>query len=184
MCCNINHCVLLRNSHPAALGSPVPGDTGHDHAELPQKHVSRCLEITSCPCSDSPKGYLSFFAPTSMAPKTTYERLSEAEEQPAAPGLIKNKRRRHWFCVAGLVCLGVWVAAAQGIRALNRPYLEAQQNLRPAATNGSTSQLPVVLWHGMGDSCCADWSIGAVANHLRSTNPGKACSSGIFLFDT
>ena len=107
----------------------------------------------------------------------TYERLSEAEEQPASTGPTRIKRRRHWFCVAGLICLGVWVAAAQGIRAMNRPYLEAQQKLRPAATNGSTSQLPVVLWHGMGDSCCADWSIGAVADHLRSTNPGRASSS-------
>lgn len=111
-----------------------------------------------------------------MAPNMTYERLSEAEEQSVSPSLTRTKRRRHWFCVAGLTCLGVWVAAAQGIRAMNRPYLEAQQKLRPAATNGSTSQLPVVLWHGMGDSCCADWSIGAVADHLRSTNPGRACS--------
>ena len=34
---------------------------------------------------------------------------------------------------------------------------------RKANTAGS---LPVVLWHGMGDSCCAPYSIGKVASYI------------------
>ncbi|KAI7840948.1 hypothetical protein COHA_005378 [Chlorella ohadii] len=32
--------------------------------------------------------------------------------------------------------------------------------------------LPVVLWHGMGDSCCADYSIGAVRELIERELPG------------
>ncbi len=32
----------------------------------------------------------------------------------------------------------------------------------------TTSKLPVVLWHGMGDSCCAPYSIGAVAKVIEA----------------
>jgi palmitoyl-protein thioesterase len=38
--------------------------------------------------------------------------------------------------------------------------------------HSSEPQLPIVLWHGMGDSCCASWSIGAVATHLQTVLPG------------
>lgn len=38
--------------------------------------------------------------------------------------------------------------------------------------NGTSEYLPVVLWHGMGDSCCADYSIGAVKNHIQKLLPG------------
>ena len=31
------------------------------------------------------------------------------------------------------------------------------------------SSLPVVLWHGMGDSCCASYSIGYVAELISSS---------------
>jgi hypothetical protein len=38
---------------------------------------------------------------------------------------------------------------------------------------GAVVPLPVVLWHGMGDSCCGNHSIGAVAEKIRHTLPGK-----------
>ena len=37
----------------------------------------------------------------------------------------------------------------------------------------STAQLPVVLWHGMGDSCCASYSLGAVKQFIQDTLGGK-----------
>ena len=35
------------------------------------------------------------------------------------------------------------------------------------------SSLPVVLWHGMGDSCCASFSIGAIQGAIEEALPGK-----------
>eukprot|EP00884_Botryococcus_braunii_P007153 jgi/Botrbrau1/16439/Bobra.0142s0035.1 len=37
---------------------------------------------------------------------------------------------------------------------------------------GTVVPLPVVLWHGMGDSCCGNHSIGAVAERIRHALPG------------
>lgn len=34
-------------------------------------------------------------------------------------------------------------------------------------TAQNNKQLPVVLWHGMGDSCCNNHSIGSLANLIR-----------------
>lgn len=36
--------------------------------------------------------------------------------------------------------------------------------------------LPIVLWHGMGDSCCASYSIGAVKKRIEELLPGELCS--------
>ncbi len=35
------------------------------------------------------------------------------------------------------------------------------------ARGGEETPLPVVLWHGMGDSCCNNHSIGAIATLIR-----------------
>ena len=32
--------------------------------------------------------------------------------------------------------------------------------------------LPIVLWHGMGDSCCASYSLGAVKKHIEQALDG------------
>ena len=32
--------------------------------------------------------------------------------------------------------------------------------------------LPVVMWHGMGDSCCNPWSMGAVKRMIQDEVPG------------
>jgi palmitoyl-protein thioesterase len=31
----------------------------------------------------------------------------------------------------------------------------------------------VVMWHGMGDSCCATWSIGALQKQIQDALPGE-----------
>ena len=52
--------------------------------------------------------------------------------------------------------------------------------LRKPNLDGS---LPVVLWHGMGDSCCAPYSIGKVASYISdelgtsSQAPARACAN-------
>ena len=38
----------------------------------------------------------------------------------------------------------------------------------------NSTSLPVVLWHGMGDSCCASWSIGALQMQIEQSLPGGA----------
>lgn len=40
-------------------------------------------------------------------------------------------------------------------------------------TSFNSTSLPVVMWHGMGDSCCASWSIGALQEQLQEALPGK-----------
>ena len=36
------------------------------------------------------------------------------------------------------------------------------------------AQLPVVLWHGMGDSCCASYSLGAVKKQIQDVLDGTS----------
>lgn len=40
------------------------------------------------------------------------------------------------------------------------------------AGHSKPRQLPVVLWHGMGDSCCNSWSIGGVRLKIMDALPG------------
>ncbi|PRW45157.1 Palmitoyl- thioesterase 1 [Chlorella sorokiniana] len=40
------------------------------------------------------------------------------------------------------------------------------------STSNAAGYLPVVLWHGMGDYCCADYSIGAVKELIEQELPG------------
>lgn len=40
-------------------------------------------------------------------------------------------------------------------------------------TSTKASPLPIVLWHGLGDSCCSNNSIGYVANQLRESLNGE-----------
>ena len=40
-------------------------------------------------------------------------------------------------------------------------------------TSFNSTSLPVVLWHGMGDSCCATWSIGALQQQIQQSLPGR-----------
>lgn len=46
-------------------------------------------------------------------------------------------------------------------------YIEELRTIRERSP-AKTSKLPVVLWHGMGDSCCAPYSIGAVAKVIEA----------------
>ena len=38
----------------------------------------------------------------------------------------------------------------------------------------NSTSYPVVLWHGMGDSCCATWSIGALKKQIQEALPGTS----------
>ena len=56
-------------------------------------------------------------------------------------------------------------------RAIQLPY--SWYTIWSADGNG-TRQLPVVLWHGMGDSCCNTHSIGAVRKRIQELLGGKS----------
>lgn len=45
--------------------------------------------------------------------------------------------------------------------------LACNDNGLPVTDGNGTRQLPVVLWHGMGDSCCNTHSIGAVRKRIQ-----------------
>ena len=42
----------------------------------------------------------------------------------------------------------------------------------PSLALGESSSLPVVIWHGMGDSCCNPLSMGAVKRMIEDEVPG------------
>ncbi|GMR58459.1 hypothetical protein PMAYCL1PPCAC_28654 [Pristionchus mayeri] len=41
-----------------------------------------------------------------------------------------------------------------------------------AERHSSSKPLPIVIWHGMGDSCCNPLSMGAIQKHLEEKIPG------------
>jgi palmitoyl-protein thioesterase len=61
-------------------------------------------------------------------------------------------------------------AAANAAASRHPAAANAAASRHPAAANAADDQkpLPIVLWHGMGDSCCALGSIGGVAKFLES----------------
>ncbi|KAL4629423.1 palmitoyl-protein thioesterase 1 [Arapaima gigas] len=44
--------------------------------------------------------------------------------------------------------------------------------VRASPTGGSNGSLPLVLWHGMGDSCCNPLSMGAIKKMVEEEIPG------------
>ena len=80
------------------------------------------------------------------------------------------RRRR----IAAAVLSAVLLTSVAGVHVVRgkRPLLHGQRAvvhddvpLREPKPNLDGS-LPVVLWHGMGDSCCAPYSIGKVASYI------------------
>uniref|UniRef100_A0A8R1HMJ7 Palmitoyl-protein thioesterase 1 n=1 Tax=Caenorhabditis japonica TaxID=281687 RepID=A0A8R1HMJ7_CAEJA len=60
---------------------------------------------------------------------------------------------------------------------MNPPRIILLSLLLVAAVQGSpprngTKQVPVVIWHGMGDCCCNPISMGSVKKLIEDTNPG------------
>lgn len=59
----------------------------------------------------------------------------------------------------GVVILGTLLVSALAGRL---PHLQSTlQNLKHAKSGGA-APLPVVLWHGMGDACCHEYSMGKI----------------------
>jgi hypothetical protein len=65
-------------------------------------------------------------------------------------------------------------ASEKWVHSLLPIFLVVVSVLKGTLSEGIESPLPVVLWHGMGDSCCAPHSIGAVANRIRKAIPGRS----------
>ena len=65
-------------------------------------------------------------------------------------------------CVA-MFCIGIVMAATlMGFASGGAVSLELTKS----------PPLPVVMWHGMGDSCCNPWSMGAVKRMIQDEVPG------------
>ena len=81
--------------------------------------------------------------------------------------------------VPPLLLLGALAALALPCAGMSAPH-PGQQALR--AGPEEPEHLPIVLWHGMGDSCCDPESIGKVKRHLEEVLPGErgppGCPSG------
>lgn len=58
------------------------------------------------------------------------------------------------------LCLAFLVPGAMAARKL------------PLQPQAEPRWLPIVMWHGMGDSCCSEYSMGAVADGIRAALPG------------
>ena len=91
-------------------------------------------------------------------------------------------QRRSWRRSAAVVAvlalsaaLLTSVAAVRVVRGQQTVVHEdtTPPRLRKLNLDGS---LPVVLWHGMGDSCCAPYSIGKVASYI-SEELGAQCEA-------
>ena len=77
-----------------------------------------------------------------------------------------RRRRWEWRAVAVVVIVALCAFAATS-RIRIRAHVPHSRHHRPAQRNDSS--LPVVLWHGLGDSCCASHSIGYVANLISDS---------------
>jgi len=77
-----------------------------------------------------------------------------------APGVTKRQSHLVVKCFAGLAVLLLVLYFAMWLPAGKADIPDRHR--RPS--HKSNTSLPVVLWHGMGDSCCASYSIGYVAD--------------------
>ena len=98
---------------------------------------------------------------------------SPEEASPLLGTSLATRKRRQWTWRAFLVILVLalcLVAATSRIRV--RAHIP-QRHTHP--TRADNSSLPVVLWHGMGDSCCASWSIGYIAQLISESLGALVC---------
>ena len=73
------------------------------------------------------------------------------------------------WSVGSLVCCIFAITFCSGTCALSLPgqTLELRDDVQFRSMNVNVDgALPVVLWHGMGDSCCASYSIGGVSKYI------------------
>ena len=66
------------------------------------------------------------------------------------------------YCVL-VVILGVNVMRSEAVRF---PEAFSHDVFEPAHSPQQTEMLPIVLWHGMGDTCCNPISMGWLKDHL------------------
>ena len=94
---------------------------------------------------------------------------SQVDLAPAPVPVTPIKRRRLLLTLVSLFALLLVFFAVTSPRSDPEPY-----NLLPSRDDRSfnSTSLPVVMWHGMGDSCCATWSIGALQKQIQDTLPG------------
>lgn len=97
----------------------------------------------------------------------------DASQVDLAPALAQpkpNKRRRLVLTLLSIAAVLLVLTVVATPRSGPEPY-----NPLPSRDDRSfnSSSLPVVMWHGMGDSCCATWSIGALQKQIQDALPGQ-----------
>lgn len=94
------------------------------------------------------------------------------EPEDTAQGQQLKIRRYSRLFLTGLFAVGVLGVgySLTSVRKVSAPY-----NAVPRGGDNvyNSTSLPVVLWHGMGDSCCASWSIGALQRQIEKSLPGS-----------
>ncbi|KAL3150853.1 hypothetical protein ABBQ32_000606 [Trebouxia sp. C0010 RCD-2024] len=100
--------------------------------------------------------------------------MSTAKYSPIANsrliGLRPITSSRHWWRRA-ILLVTVFATCTCILLARRKPLLYNSLPSKDDTSFNSTS-LPVVMWHGMGDSCCASWSIGALQQQIQEALPG------------
>ena len=102
-----------------------------------------------------------------QAQDVEHQRVQRVVPQQAESG----RRGRRNVLLTGLLAVAlVWIGySLTSATSGSLPY-----NSLPTGGDDvyNSSSLPVVLWHGMGDSCCATWSIGALQKQIEQALPG------------
>ena len=122
-----------------------------------------------------------------MAPQEYTQLLKDSEIQDVERQRVvrqtteSGRRGRRNVILTGLIAVAlIWIGVSlTSVRTGSLPY-------NPVPTGGddvyNSTSLPVVLWHGMGDSCCATWSIGALQKQIEAALPGNVQYSCLVLF--
>lgn len=95
---------------------------------------------------------------------------SQVDLAPALTQALPRSRRRFVLTLVTIFALLLVLFYVTSPRSEPTPY-----NPLPSSDDKSfnSTSLPVVMWHGMGDSCCATWSIGALQKTIQEILPGQ-----------
>ena len=75
-----------------------------------------------------------------------------------------------FLCFLCVTCFAGFVLPTRALKLKQTQTQEGEEHShwgRGSSSSSSSSSLPVVLWHGMGDTCCDEHSMGKVAKLIQ-----------------